>query len=681
MQRMQDDKFRALAHHKNIVLTGPAGTGKTELLMKRYRYLTEECHLPGEGILVLTMNRKQCEAWNDSAAAATSGKTRITSFYSFLKEEIELYFSYICMQCSEIRNKALRPQFLSFDAAQLMVARVVEHHRLHKNAFAALSTDTWRIASALLTNLSRAALSGIECGEIGRRMYLAAEWKDEEKQKLYEEGDAILAAYRSKCLSLGVLDYGLAAEIYRTYLLQHEDYLQQLGKRYPHWIIDDAEDSLPLQVDVIEAAAPHIRSCWIACNTQGGCGDFYGGDFRYAVQHLLRGREQVEMARKQIPNPFMYEFSEMLFDAIAGGKQAYIRDCGGVDRIQYYELRSDMLRGMADCILRLVKEEGISPGDIAIISTHADPVTQELLQFFLQKEQILLRNPGAKEQMQHHPQVRFMLVLACLCHPAWKINVDVIDVRNMMQRLTGWDAVRSARLAEMVLQYRQRIVKGEAQDVSAKEYKEMPAAILHLMQWMKDYLEKRSGIMEEDFFEHASSDVLMDSMTSLTAVQEVRELIEAFRSFQDTISRFAGIHVLKSFVELMLRGVKSYEPAAEQEAENAVLLTTPAAYLSMGLRSQVLLLSSISSKHWMQRSAKELENANVLKPSWEVGQIYHEAWELQWQKESLATVLRNLCKRCTGKVIPFECRYSGDGYINDGLLSVYFRDILGNHGK
>ena len=127
------------SQNSKYILKGPTGSGKSTILLERYRYMVDKLHIPSEKILILLLNRTQSLEWRTKTVLEGSGAVLRTSYYGFIQSEIKTYYPIISKKCSEIANKDIKPVFLTFEAAQFLVATVIDWRRQNQGAFAGVT--------------------------------------------------------------------------------------------------------------------------------------------------------------------------------------------------------------------------------------------------------------------------------------------------------------------------------------------------------------------------------------------------------------------------------------------------------------------------------------------------------------------------------------------------------------
>ncbi|MDP4181774.1 MAG: hypothetical protein Q8942_11855 [Bacillota bacterium] len=680
-----DNRFKHIIEapedNSKIIIKGPTGSGKSTILLERYIYMVEKLNIPSEKILILLLNRTQSLDWRAKTFLKSSSAIWRTSYYGFIQNELKIFYPIVLKNCGSILDRRIKPTFLTFESAQFLVSTVIKSHREKKGIFAGVASYTDRISIDLTSNLVKAATSGISYDQIGNRLFNSLEIKDDIKKQVFMDADNITRAYRNKCIELGVFDFGMAVDLYNSCLMTDDAYKEQLRKRVQHLIIDNLEECVPTEVDFIESVLPNVKSCLLGYNYEGGYGEIFGSNHKYVKERLIDKCKIIDLNNSYTCKSFMYEFSDMIFENIDGQKQSKASNGADIERNSPAELRSEMLEMVGDRIIRLIREEGYVPCDIAILSTYADPVTEFVIGRILERYGYSLRNYTRKSRVIDNPFSQALITLAELCHPNFNLLPNRDNVRALIRLILRIDPIRSSILAEEIcrqkpyakfpdIEFPGLVERIGYYNIEKYEY---------IRNWIDEYRNQESALSIDAFLQKVFLEILVSSDLSDNDILQAKNLIDSAQSFVEIVSRFKNISADKGFLEMVRSGIKAAESIYELEEKidsNTVILTTPVAYLSCSINSKILILTSLSSKNWTPRSIKELTNVHVLTKTWDEKSIYTEELEEVNQREYLAMLIRAVIKRCGHKLITFESVLSANGFENDGILSEYFDEIL-----
>lgn len=665
-----------------LIVKGPAGCGKSSILRERYRFMVEQLHVPSRKILVLLRNGAQLRGWRNLASLSCSSSVWITSYYGFIQGEIKDYYPIILNHCNEIVNKTVKPVFLTFEAAQFLVSKVIEAQCAGKDAFCGATAYDARIAAELTASVTRAASSCNPYHESGSRLYRSLELKDEVKSQIFKDGDGILNAYRKKCMELGIFDFGMAVELYNNCLLKDRCYKGHLLNRISHLFVDNIEGCVPTETDFIELLLPDLASCLLSYSHEGTCGGMLEGNHAYVGQRLLERCKVVELKKTHTCSGFMNDFSGMLFDTIESHKEVKFaaKDKDWVESIPDIALRSEMLEKAGGKICELITGCRYRPSDIIVISTYADPVTEYIIGNILEKQGCRLKNLAAKNGFIDNLFTQALITLAQLCHPSYGIPPNREDVKAFVKLMLKTDPVRSSLLAGYICAQKPVPALPEAglPGIGERMGRDSIEKYEYIRQWIRDYRRRGVPLPVGEFLQRAFLEVMLSAEADEKDITEVNHLIDSAVTFEDTVSSFKrnGGRDFLSMIRSGMKAKKNMFETEKQAEEDFVLLSTPTTYLANSLNSKIVVLLSLSSENWMPGSMKELGNTNVLAKTWRVRDICTEEIEQVNQKHSMAVLLRAIMKRCGEKLMTFEPDLSANALENDGLLSAYFDEIL-----
>lgn len=664
---------------KKVIVKGPAGSGKSSFLLDLYTHMVENQRIHSSNILILLLNRSQSLEWRKKTVINNSERIWRTSYYGFIQDEIMLYYPIVDKNCPEITKHRIKPAFLTFETAQFLINLIIRDKRERFGILSNIVSNNEKIAIDIASTLVKAAASEIPYERIGQRLFNALELKDEQKKILYAQIDEIIKQYKSKCIELGVFDFSMAVDIYNRCLLNDNTYFTQLTKRIRHIIVDDIEENVPAVIDFVDTLLPYLDTCILGYNEQGGYGDVFGGNHDYMKSKLLKQFKIFEAGSSKTCNTYLYEFSEMLYDNICKQQCNTYSKTIDFERIEPVDLRSDMLEKAAQKTCELL-HMGYLPNDIAIISSHADPVAEYVIGRILEKEKYILKNLTRKSRVIDNPFSQALITIACLCHPQFNIVPTHDDVKTTIQFLLQIDPVRSSILSNLICKQKPF---AKFPDVNCPELIQRVGyynaeKYKYISEWIQLYKDV-TPVPIDEFFQKVFMEILLSVTANENDLLAAKNLIDSSTNFRAIVSGFENINADKSFIEMIRGGVKAAETIFELEEKiegNSVLISTPVAYLANSLCCKAMIFLDISSNNWTPRSIGEISNYHVLSKTWDVNQIYTEQLENINQMNNLGIIMRLLLKRCSGKVITFESNLSAGGFENNGILSDLISDML-----
>lgn len=675
----QEEFICAALKKKPIIVKGTAGSGKTTLLQKKYLNMIENCLIPSEKILVLVSNSKQIMDWKKKSTPHKSGSLNIVTYRSFIQSEIESYYPIILKNCAEIEEKHIKPVFIRNEAAAYLVHKVVDSYRKNKGMFFGISASTLKIVDYIMQNYYRAAAAGITYSEIGTRLYNSLEKKDEIKKQAYADMDFILDAYRKKCFKLGAYDDAMTIEIYNRFLLTDAEYRKQLSCRIKVLIVDNLEASSPVEADLIELLIPYVESCILSYNPESSYREVFGADTQYTAKRFSGKYDELELKDSYTCSQDIYRFTKILRSNILSEKKEVLDGPQKhIVRLKPSELRNEMLEQAADRICSLVYKDGYKPSNIAVLSTFADPVTENALSIELQQKGLIINNISRKNSIMDSKFVRALVTFSVICHPLLNIRPSKTDILEWVGLILKLDTVRSSLLAEEIFNNNLLLPQiSELKGINRLE-KVLDEQRYNLIKnWIYAYIGEEP-IPVYSFFQKAFMELMLGLNINANDIRQVQRLVDGARSFSTTLMRFDR-NSDKEFIELLKTGipVRGAETFNEDDSEDSILLATPTAFLANSFNPEVIVFISLASENWSPRSIKELSNFNVLNRSWNPMDIYTEKMEEEKGLKRLTDTICELLQHCRSQVITVESLLSSNGFENQGLLADYFDEAIG----
>lgn len=649
------------------LLKGVSGTGKTSLLRESCIYLNEKLGIPAASILVILADNERLSFWNSVMSEKTAARFRYCTFSAFVREELTLYYPLALSNYDCIMQKDIKPVFLSSEASIHLISKVVQARREKDGLFTGLVSSNERIAAVLANNLKAAALECIPAEEIGGRLYEALDRKDKEKEQIFKDMDEIGLAYRKRCLELGVLDYSMALELYRKFLLQDEKYRQSLCSRFKHIVIDDLQETSHAMLELVELLMESCDTAFLGYDPEFGSAGLLRGNRSFPESKVSKACEVIELEK-----PDKSAFAEALYSAILKDAAEAI-ECGfRIERSPAVELRSEMLELLAYKICTLVNEDGLKPSDIVILSTYGDVVTELVINNILRKNGITLVNAGARMNAADSPLCSGLLAFARLCHPDFCLYPEKGTVKQMIQQLFGLDPVRSSKIARKTcntfpfpnLPDMEEILPGDTDAGKVKEKYD------YVRIWVTNYKGQEKPMNMSAFLQLSLMEIFLDGTTNEEEIFKAKLLVDTAERFCNATVKF-GRNTGRDFIEMAENILKAGESPIQPEGGmncGSVVLTTPEAYISSPINNKVLIISGLSSGHWSRGRGSELSNPQVLSASWDRGTKYTREMEERNSRCYLASMMRAVLEKGSSRVIAFESLRSESGFENDGIL-------------
>lgn len=631
-----------------ILIIGPGGAGKTTALWERYRDLALEHRT--DSILVLLWNARDVRDWRERVDLPWAGPIHVYTYFGWVQREIRRNWS----KLRTSQGAWLEPEFLTVETGQFAM---LKHIAKMQADFAELITSPERLAIQLGSCLVLASLNGIPRSEIGSRLATAMPDKD---RRIFNAAQKVLDDYCAELEDAGVLDYGLAVSLYNQ-LLQDPQYHAELSF-FRHLLVDDTGEQSPAAHELIQGMLKSVDSAALSFSSDGGHAGFFGADTAGAWQRFGQIGE-VQLVR---PRPGQkLGAAGSLYRTMLRGEAPQGTARGPRVELIHEDLRSQLLNMVGERVVRLV-DSGMPPGEIAVIAPLADKVLEHSLTVHLNRAGIPLNILTKNKRLIDEPYVRAMMTLALLAHLHWDLDWGVPDLAQSLQLLLKIDPVRAWLLGRHI-----RDGKLPALEVWQRERIGFRAAQGYdlLRQWLDEY---RQG--EEDpidlFLQRVFGELLSKLPPARDDLVVCRQLMVSARKFLGTAQRLqTGETHGAAFIRMLSAGTVAAESLLEPATRNqAVILTTPYAYISGHHFSRVQVWMDGSSRRWFQQDVREIINPHVLKKSWPEGQIWTDEYNQALSQQNGARVARALMRRCSELLIITGANIDSQGFEQDGML-------------
>lgn len=651
---------------QSLLVKGPTGSGKTKKLIDTYQNLLEQGKRT-DSILVLVRNRRQSIIWRKNLNINKSSSIRIQSYFGFIQGEIRKYWPLVSSNIEGFKKGTIEPNFLTTEVSQFILNRFVDEFR-KQGRFMDTTSTSEKITIEALSILSRAAASNIDIKSAGKRLYDSNAKKDSARERLFADLQDVINRYVEYCRGNGYIDYFMAVEIYNKNLLGSKEYINRLNGDIKYLIVDGIEEAVPCETDLIRHLMDNVQQTVISFSIDGAVSIKQGACPEYVEEKIFpKCSEIIEFNASYLCKPEFIKFSDCMYNTILQEKMIQLDRCDPVDfKSIQTELRSEMISMVCLEIEKHLKE-GIKPADVVVICPIIDSVLEYCLESCFAKQKINVVNLARTRSYMEDSFIRALVTLACLSHPQWNINPPGHDISNLLSMVLGLDAVRSALLTREVMAQKPftlpKIENLEFRDrigfLNTEKY-------YLLKNWIEDYRRDQPEVIEV-FFQKALRTILLNLPQIEEHINSCRILIESAETFTKIVGNMAGADTGKSFIEMIKKGVKPAETILGLEQKifsEAVLISTPSAYISSSLNRKVQIWIDISSQTWCKSDVEQLSNPYVFSPKWENEKIWTEELDEEYRTRKCATFVKRLIRRCTDRVVFAESQYNQDGYEN-----------------
>ena len=435
---------------ERVFLEGPAGCGKTTTGAARLVSLLSK-GISGGSVLVLLPQRSLSLPYQTAIAELSGFKgslPAIVSLGGLARRNVDLFWPVVASEAG-FAEPTHPPVFLTLETAQYFLARAVAP-LLEKGYFESLSIDRNRLYSQILDNLNKSALLGFP--HEGYADKLKSAWIGLESQTiLYDQAQECANVFRQYCLAHNLLDFSLQLEVFLKHIWQLPLARARLEDTFRHLIYDNVEEDTPVAHELIAEWLPAFDTALIIYDQEGGFRSFLGADPLSAYKLKDLSTRQVELKDSYISSPDLAAWGEAVSAGFTQSKIAISQDTSQVVNAVSHRYQPEMIAWTAGEIERLIGEEQVLPGEIAVLA----PILSDTLRFILMEELtrrgIAVQSHRPSRALREEPVAECLLTLAELAHPAWGMTPTPFEVQKCLQQaIEGLDPIRAHLLTRII---------------------------------------------------------------------------------------------------------------------------------------------------------------------------------------------------------------------------------------
>jgi hypothetical protein len=686
-----------------ILLTGPAGCGKTTAAVARVLALVES-GIPADSILLVTPQRGLQNPYLEAIAAQpyAGGEVTPATMGGLARRMVDLFWP-LAAESAGFTHPERPPVFLTLETAQYHMAHLVRPLIEEQGYFESLTIDRNRLYSQIIDNLNKAAVVGFPPDQIGER--LTAAWNistslstgsDPAQRRVYADAQDCANRFRAFCLEHNLLDFSLQFQIFADVLWPQPIVRDLLTRSYRHLVYDNLEEEGPRAHDLLAEWLPDFESALLVLDESGGFRQFLGADplsaqrFAVLTDDLLRfetsftqpaplidletgllaalGRENIPaLPLNPDPPPDEERPEERPFDFIIS---------------RFYP---ELLDQITDQVIELL-EDGTPPAEIAILAPYLSDSLRFAMMNRLESAGIASRSHRPSRSLRDEPASQTLLTLACLAHPNWDIHPSRFDMTYALTLALDCDLVRAQLLADIT--YRQRDLRLTSFDDVQPEMQERITFSLGLRytqfkQWILAYrdsaplpldhfLRKLFGelLSQPDFGFHHNLDAARVSASLIESVRKFRQSLEGLED-SDPLALGREYFAMLQDGVIAAQYLKPYE-----ENPEAVLVAPATTFMLMNRPVDVQFWLDAGASGWSERLAQPLTQPHVLSRHWTPGRIWSDADEAEAENEALTRLVTGLLRRCRRKIYLGLPDLGESGYEQRGALLRAFQKVL-----
>lgn len=675
---------------RSVFVIGPAGTGKSTALQQRLLRLLHQRE-PAYTILLLVADRDQRLAYTrfvQEAAVGSYADLKIGHYSSLAREMVILFWPLVAREAG-FRSGFQPPTFLGYDLAQLMMWRTVTP-LLNQGAFAHVRLKPQRIVSQLLDTLSRAALNNLDMRQATERQVSAWVGEPDHRNSLEQAYEAAML-FRQHCQSHNLLDLSLTIDTFNRFVLGHPEFSRYFSERFRHLLVDNLEEQTPAGQLFISRLLPQTATTALAYDEGGGYRRFLSADPLGAARLSIACHQVIHLETSFSTTPALRAINQTIENFLNGqaswrdaeveptplpilkkGQAAILRRING-------RYRREMVFRLAQHLARLIGEEEVPPGEIAVIVPYMDGALQYSLMHAFKAEGIPMNLVRRRASPREEPRVRAWLTWTALAHPSWGVSPTEFDVAEALAlSLPQFDPARAALLAQRLYDAGAGRLR-PAEELAAR-YRERVGeeALAHydlLRRWLQETptIQPRLDHFLYQLFAELLSQPMLRPEPDLAGAAVCSWLVQTATRLCDSaesLGLLTPTEIGQAFLDSINQGLVTTQPpdTGDPPDPNGVIITSIYGFLlnAQPVRIQVWLETAASG--WWDIPRQPLSNAFVLAPSWNSEQGWTASEEIDIRNQLLSRIIFGLTNRCREGVILATSELDRRGQRQDGPL-------------
>ena len=671
--------------NQTCFLSGPLVAGQRQVQLARIRHLLDS-GVTGYSFLILLPDRETVSLFRDELNRRSNGlqsEVEPQTYYALAVRLICRFWPLVAAEAG-FASAQKAPVFLNYESAQYVLGSLIEP-LFSQGYFEGLSMRPQRTVSQLLDNANKAAINGFPLSEVGTRLREA--WTGEENRlRYYDQSQHCIELFRGHCLQHGLLDASLVFEVFNRHLLDRDEFWRYFTERYRHMIVDSAEEMVPIAHDLITRLLPQCDSAIIGGDPQGGFRIFLGADAGGCADLSRQCKTHIVAGDQECTQGDMAYFAARCGEKLGQGDCTVLsgrsdRAVAGLIRVPY---RSDMINATVGQMARLI-EQGVAPGDMAIVAPHADGVLRFLLSEALSAADIPYAIVRRYEALREESIVRACLTLAALAHPQWGESISNFDVEEAFHVvLAPMDRLRSSLLVQSVYDEGDGILREGKQVEDQRRLRVGTTNIERydrIREWLQAY-RMTDPIPLDHFLRRLFGEVLASPHITPESAAVYSKLIASSHAFC-RVGPALGLtecQVGSRYRIMVMSGVIAAQHLTDRDLpmapESTAMVAPVHTYLLSNHEARYQFWLDVGSNVWWDALHQPLTNHYVLSRRWNREERWTDAVDYSLRNRNLHRLVRGLALRCRDGI--FLCASEREEWdeVQDSPLLMTVQQVL-----
>lgn len=723
----------AICARNSLYLSGAFGAGKTSAALARIRWLLGQERIRGDDILVLVPQRSLGRPYSETLRGPEippGPPVRVTTYAGLARAAAELYWPLVAPQAG-FRDPGKEPTFLNLETSQYHMQRFVAG-AFERGEFDAIRLEPGRVVSQVLDNLNKASLHGFSIEEAYQRLELSVPAGEQMAARLnvLHTAARISREYRAHCLAESLVDFSLWIGLFNEQVLNNEWSRIHLFRSHRHLVMDNAEEDTYASHNLVRRWLPHLESSLILSDDDGGYRVFLGAAPENATSLADACAIRLRLGQQHVTPPALVRMAGLVDRAIrsprpdpspsptvgegrGGGSSpspvagegrgegsapspSMGEGRGGGSLPLHYQIHRfypQMIDWAVDEIEKLVTNEGIPPGGIAVLAPFVSDALRFSLQSRLEERGIPSTTHRPSRALNAEPAARALLTLAALAHPTWQLYPQPTDITlTFSVAIAGLDPVRAHLLSQVAYGTQgnragelatfaglKGAVQGRITYALGERYE-------RLRGWLYDYRAETEFTPLDQFFARLFGELLSQPgfgfHEDVDGARVANQLVVSARNFRWAVEEtesnpVARVAIGKAYVELVNGGALGalFVPGWEEQ-EDVVFIAPAYTYLMRNRPVDVQFWLDVGATGWWERLYQPLTHPYVLSQQWPANAVWSDLDEFQRRQEMLRRLLIGLIRRTRREIYLGLSDYGENGMEQRGPLLGLLNRIL-----